>query len=882
MRAGKSHAGTPVQRPVLTLAGALWEEFTTIHGKPRVDSEASGPDAALKSYFVEALRQKQAALCLSGGGIRSAAFSLGVLQALARHNLLGRFHYLSTVSGGGYIGGWLGAMLHCRNGDIAAVEDALHGKQAPPELAALRNFTNFLTPNPGIASRDTWAGIVLWVRNCLVNWLIFVPALFAMVLAPIVYAGLIRDIGIEFSWLLLLVGLACLGAGVFNGACHLPSHAPSERGAQAERDTFVPLYVVGPLLAWSFLVPLVAAPWLRHVMPLGALVGDLIPWLGFVVMEAAYVVAALSVPGKHRKAFWRNLPWWTLASLVATLILWAAFYFGIGLKADDIAVLGPLAVTVAHLAQSLIYVALRTEAFRGELDREWLARINAEKVVPTLLWAIFAAICLLLSPWMFANWSTVVYPFLVSLAAGPASALLGKYAPVTPPPPGARGRIPALAMRLAADLAAAVMAVGLFILLAQAGAVLSEGKWPGALVLMALAGLLAWGLGKRVSVNRFSMHAVYRNRLVRGFLGSARLDRSPDPFTGFDPNDNPRMVELRAWGGRPRMLFPVINVTLNQTTGGPSAWNERKGQSFTISPCASGAAFLQLQEDANAGNPPRGAYVRTEAYAGIEPETGRDNEPTGVTLGTAIALSGAAASPSMGYHTSPATAFLMTLFNVRLGAWLPNPAIASTTELARARPPNALATLARELMGLSSAQGGAIYLSDGGHFENLGLYEMVRRRCRYIVVVDAGADPDAGFADLGNAVLKIRVDLDVEITFEPPIAISSRSNPTKPVRWFACGKIHYPEGEKGELLYVKPADLPDVPMDVRAYRNAHDTFPHQPTIDQFFSESQFESYRKLGSSEMHDLAKHTNSFDALFKRARDKLSKKLNSDAAAK
>ena len=133
MRAGKSHAGTPVPRPVSTLAGALWEEFTTIHGKPRVDGEASGPDAALKSYFAAALRQKQAALCLSGGGIRSAAFSLGVLQALARHNLLGRFHYLSTVSGGGYIGGWLGAMLHCRNGDIAGSR-----KRAAREAGAAR------------------------------------------------------------------------------------------------------------------------------------------------------------------------------------------------------------------------------------------------------------------------------------------------------------------------------------------------------------------------------------------------------------------------------------------------------------------------------------------------------------------------------------------------------------------------------------------------------------------------------------------------------------------------------------------------------------------------------------------------------------------------
>lgn len=176
MRAGKSHAATPVPRPVSTLAGALWDEFTTIHGGSRIDDGASGPEAALQSYFAEALRRNQAALCLSGGGIRSAAFSLGVLQALADCKLLSQFHYLSTVSGGGYIGGWLGAMLRWRNGDVVAVEDVLRAKQAPPELAALRNFTNFLTPNPGIASRDTWAGIVLWVRNCLVNWLIFVPA----------------------------------------------------------------------------------------------------------------------------------------------------------------------------------------------------------------------------------------------------------------------------------------------------------------------------------------------------------------------------------------------------------------------------------------------------------------------------------------------------------------------------------------------------------------------------------------------------------------------------------------------------------------------------------------------------------------------------------
>ena len=166
-------------------------------------------------------------------GIRSAAFSLGVLQGLAQNGLLARFDYLSTVSGGGYIGGWLSMLLHARKGDVAAVQAALAARESPPELRNLRSYTNYLTPNPGIASRDTWAAIMLWVRNLLLNWFIFVPALFAAALLPILYAGLIEEIGVVFSWPLLIVALLCLGVGVFNGARHMPSHSYSEDGAEA-------------------------------------------------------------------------------------------------------------------------------------------------------------------------------------------------------------------------------------------------------------------------------------------------------------------------------------------------------------------------------------------------------------------------------------------------------------------------------------------------------------------------------------------------------------------------------------------------------------------------------------------------------------------------
>ncbi len=104
---------------------------------------------------------------------------------------------------------------------------------------------------------------------------------------------------------------------------------------------------------------------------------------------------------------------------------------------------------------------------------------------------------------------------------------------------------------------------------------------------------------------------------------------------------------------------------------------------------------------------------------------------SGASLGVALAISGAAASPNMGYHSSPALAFLMTVFNVRLGRWCGNP----VDESAWTRPGPHVAAwrLLRELLGLTTSTSGYVYLSDGGHFENLGLYELVRRRCRFVV-----------------------------------------------------------------------------------------------------------------------------------------------------
>jgi hypothetical protein len=856
----------PTPRPVRPLAAALWEEFTAIHGKPAGHPASGGPEAELAAYYAAARAQNQSALCLSGGGIRSASFSLGVLQALASKGLLTQFHYLSSVSGGGYIAGWLTELIHDHEGDVGRVQELLGQPVAPAALGALRRYTNFLTPEPGLASADTWAGVLLWVRNTLVNWLLFLPAMFAAAQLPMLYADVVQSVGVRTGWPLLLAGLACLGFGVYNGATHLPSHAPPSdpvRCPPGRTARFVRWGVVLPILIWAGLAPLVAAPSLRQVLEPGTLPVALIPLGSFAAMLLGYLLAGWQMGGEDGWLFNRNLGWWILSCLVASAVLAAGTGFAPGLSPLWLAVLGPVWVTAAHLLQSLVFVALRREAFRGELDREWLARLNALKVVPALLWGVFAATCLLLPAWLLSGaavqWATGV----AGLLTGPGAALLGRFSRSSPTgegeAAGGSGRTD-----LIVACAAVLFGTVIFLLLAAAGRFLADAfAEPGAAGLPAwrlpvdaglivIAGGLSWWLGGRININRFSLHAVYRNRLVRAFLGSARSSRAPDGFTGLDPEDNLRMSQAFLRSGR-RSLFPVVNVALNLTAVHNPAWAERKAESFTITPLGCGAAFLHRREDVQACKPVRGAYVDTARYAGAGRETGKHDSGSGLTLGTALTLSGAAVSPSMGYNSSAPVAFLMTLFNFRLGAWLPNPAIAEAGELLQARPPNALKTIGLELLGLSDDRGEAVYLSDGGHFEVIGLYEMVRRRCRHILVIDAGEDPRAEFGDLGNTVRKIAIDFNVRIRFRPPMAIGSRTHPILPVRWFAWADIEYPEGWTGQLIYLKPCTLPDPPIDVRAYAAAHADFPHESTLDQWFSESQFESYRRLGEAETSQL-----------------------------
>jgi hypothetical protein len=191
------------------------------------------------------------------------------------------------------------------------------------------------------------------------------------------------------------------------------------------------------------------------------------------------------------------------------------------------------------------------------------------------------------------------------------------------------------------------------------------------------------------------------------------------------------------------------------------------------------------------------------------------------------------------------------LFNVRLGWWLGNP---GRKFFNREGPVWGITPALKELAGATRDSGRWIYLSDGGHFDNLGLYEMVRRMCRFIVVVDAGCDPHCKFEDLGNAVRKIYIDFGVSIDFGK-LEIQARQNPPVAGTRFATATISYPGSTRtGWLLYIKPSYYCTTEgVGVRGYAAAHPTFPHESTTDQWFSESQLEAYRALGAHIVEDI-----------------------------
>jgi hypothetical protein len=933
---------------------------------------------ARRKLYIQLNALNRGALCFSGGGIRSATFCLGILQALAAYDatplevgpnepqpddnneitptnsLLGRFHYLSTVSGGGYVGSWLSSWRH--RDAFATILKNLIGRPSgpdvePPEISWLRAYSNYLTPRIGVASADTWAAVAIVVRNLLLNWLVIIP----VVCVALLLLKIIATIGV---WIahgnndklvldVLLIGVAFLIVAQAFTTYHRPARrppAPAKVSSQQQPgNASEGRFLWGDLL-WSVLSAIAVTIFFSSMYyssngPAGwpafgavaaskasagsaqsilaaAVAGAAIyavGWLSGLVMSAIRWLwqSCRGLQGRGLIDGLRNLgPKLLSREFVTALwdfVAWAlsGLVYGslVGLGAVLFSLLGPYAVSdnngpylllaiivgvpwvlMAQMVADNIFGGLVSYEPLSDSDREWLGRAAGWVVAVAISWAVLAFLVFAGAAFVqfIANkgWvgqAVTAAGGVTGILSGIVTAILGKSS-LTPAQSssddqGASSTAANIALAIAGPLFVAVLIVAVSVGLDE---LLLRDTLPDKLLTLPSVGntlwpilkplLIALGVGAAiglaasscVNINRFSLHALYRNRLTRAYLGASRQERHPDLFTGFDVKDNVRMHELWPPQSAERRLFHVVNIALNVVATKRLAWQERKAESFIVTPRHCGSAYLGFRPSEDYGD-------------SMHKESG-----SGIALGTAMAISGAAVSSNMGYHSSPSLALLLTMFNVRLGWWLGNPGPAGNKEQAfrREGPRWSAKPLFYEAFGQTTDTSAYVYLSDGGHFENLGLYEMVRRRCRFIIVVDAGCDPDFSFEDLGNAVRKIYIDLGIRIEFKELESLCNRPTgnvpPPRSVPYCAIGTIEYdsagadgPDCENGKVIYIKPAYHGTEGAAIRSYAIAHKTFPHETTVDQWFTESQFESYRALGLDIANNVLRQKDVRDAL-------------------
>lgn len=882
-------------------------------------------------------------LALSGGGIRSATFSLGVLQALAARGMLDRFDYLSTVSGGGYIGAWLSAWIHRagltqvqyllgRGGGGSGGGAAPH-TQEPEPVSWLRRYSNYLTPRVGLFSIDSLTLISIWGRNVMLS-LIVVLAFFAVLLL-LPRLALLYVVGLVDGQPAMLGYVAgALGGGVFPAALVVSMvdletpPGPARTRLSSTPAVLLTVLLPGVLAAlsgsfWLFGPPS-PEPGANHRMAL--LSGALLLLVAAGWMGCKLYRTLQKARGPTRAAR-------LAAALAECAVFLASGGVGIGCGAGMLAsmrgllgsqggtahaaallTLGPALFLLVFGVAGSIFVGLVGRNYY-ERSREWWSRMNAWFLIIGVAWLGLHACAFYvpaLTEWAYAN----AGPWLRGVVgAGWLASLVGL---LLTPRQGGTGWRSQLHMLTVAKAAAALFLLGFVAAAASlsdfllsdtgrlartvvlgpigaaefdlhvlsplgemtqrialaggAGATLPAyvaarmadlqalllirvGPLPFLwLALLAMLGVLLL-FGLRVDVNKFSLHNMYKTRLIRCYLGASNPRRHAQPFTGFDDSDDVALPAMAGTDGVQRP-FHIINTALNLSQGKNLAWQERKAASFTLTPLYCGFSLGQTQ-GVSSESKARGRLLRPEldpdvvvadALAGYRPTSqyaASNGEQRALSLGVAAATSGAAASPNMGAATSPALAFLMTLLNLRIGRWSPNPA---GPNWRRASPRFGLLCLLQELFGYSNDEAGYVYLSDGGHFDNTGIYELVRRRCRLILLVDASEDGARGFDDLGRAIRQCRIDFGVEIRLELD-ALRAGAGGALPSRGHAMGDILYGAGAgQGQLIYIKPTlcAARREPVDVLNYASNNPSFPHQTPADQFFDESQFESYRQLG------------------------------------
>lgn len=773
-------------------------------------------------------------IALSGGGIRSAVVGLGALQALASKDLLKHFDYLSSVSGGGYVAcslqywwhkGWetvtppLPSSFGTRknNFPFGTASPSFHPESAdPPDapttesdekynrsaealqeklLAFLRLHGSYLIPGDGIT---IWSGVVVVLRTLLLNLLIW----------------------------------TAIGAGFFYLTLQLGSILDCAAGAEHQLPQCLnnPSFVASPLPEHLFS---------SRSFHLHFSIFQLLVWISYgliiVILLLAVLLAAFSTLQSGEG------PRWGLKRFASTFLT-AAFCIGTGVVSWNALTAGGAkpdsstwiwvgcisAIGVAFFARLIVELLRPGTTTANYSLRRFFEVWAAKAVLPAIFLFAFGAIPIIGESIAQAN---LFGGFgVLAFFSGFASSIYSHFVLV-------RNVVPSLAGRIFASAGACAFLYGITI-----GSYLIASLYfreevinntqRGLLTLLIIA---AWVLSVISNINNIGLHRFYRDRLMEAFMPDNHTKTSASPSA-----DGLLMTDLWRRESVPMTPYPIINCNIILTNDNNRKYSARGGDNFIITPLYCGSEAT--------------GWERTSVHV---------DRLGPITLATAMAVSGAATNAHSAYlgtglTRDPFVSTLMTLLNIRLGIWFANPMYWFSNKPRRFlnywHPVMTYGLLPRGYRSNSHF----VELSDGGHFENLGIYELIRRRAQVILVIDAEADKETSFAAFVSAVRRISEDFGVEIDPGPG-----------PDRIFATTALGYPHGvlatdwpyfvvpveypvdnpgdaHHGCIIYIKAAFIKNLSFVAKGYRAKNSDFPHQTTVDQFFEPEQFEAYRELG------------------------------------
>jgi hypothetical protein len=746
--------------------GAIFAEHQHINslrpkGRAKADNTRDVADQQSAGDYLKNGSFDTIGLSLSGGGIRSAAFCAGAMQGLAKHGVMEKVDYLSTVSGGGYIGATVSLNMTAEASSFPLLETGGEKKDTAG-MKIVRAGANYLQAgqlvpmlkNLSIYLRGLTASFMI------IGWVVLVLAGITLLSNPD-FASLSRPdlFGLALPKFIVDMGafglssLSLLLLAVFFGAwAIIQSLAPTMRAGLNGYAVWLAaaLLLIVPVVLFFELQPFLVAKMIGPPLKAPAGYCPSSELFAQCLLPDGSLAAKGSSCAQDRLVYSCQLPVSKdngLPVALQNILDWLKF------------MLAPLVAAVTFAAPKLADF-FKTDS--GESSWSAFLRRNMNRL---LVWAAGLSLPVLI--WL-------AYLYLV-------------YWGVELP------KDQSFAERNVPSVLA--FAQGIF-------QRLHSSATPGMSCLV--SGMILFLLTLFLDGNKNSLHRLYRDRLADSFAFEVGGDVKKDRRAA-------KLTELAT-----RRPFHIINAAINVPRSPEVTRSGRKADFFVFTPLHVGSVAT--------------GYART---ADME----KDKRWAAMDVFTAVAISGAAASSNMGSQSIRPLRFALSLLNVRLGYWFPNPKLL----LGGMVVPSQWYFL-QEALGLMNEQTDLVYLSDGGHIENLGIYELLRRRCKLVIAVDAEADKDLSFFSFATLQRYARIDLGARIEL-PWSKIAAKEGERVHC---AIGKIEYDNGGEGILVYIKSSLTGDENDYIAAYKKGHADFPHESTSDQFFSEEQFEVYRALG------------------------------------